>query len=302
MGSHDFDPVAPPMYQQQPEIIEPKKGHGCFFYGCITALVLFVLVLIAIGVAGYLGYRAITGAINEYTDTAPDKLPVVTRSEDEMKDLHKKLDEFKAAMDSGKSSETLILTADDINALINEKEEYRGVANFSIDGDKITGKISFPLSKMKLPLVAGRYLNGTGTFRVSISNGSPVLNAESIEVKGKPVPEDFMKELRKKNLMEDVKEPDASNWFKKVESLEVKDGKIIIKSYAKSKDAPDEETKPADGANEKKEDAKAAEPTPPAEGEKTAPKEKPDEAKPGEAKPPADAPKPAEEAPKPLAA
>ena len=55
------------------------------------------------------------------TDTVPMKLPVVPRTDEEMKELHKRLDQFKEAMDSGKASE-LVLTADDINALINEKE------------------------------------------------------------------------------------------------------------------------------------------------------------------------------------
>jgi hypothetical protein len=297
MGTHDFDPVykQPGGYAEPPE---PKRGHGCFFWGCITVLILFLLLLIIIGVVTYLGYRAVTGAINEYTDTVPVKLPVVTRTDDEMKALHDKLKAFRVAMDSGKTSETLVLTADDINALIDEKEEFRGTAYVSIDGEKITGKISFPLSKTQLPLVSGRYLNGTATFRISIKDGTPILNADAIEVKGKPVPENAMQQLRDQNLMKDaLNDPDARKFFKGVESLEVKDGKIIIKSHRRETEKSDADTakdqdKPADQPKDKAQDGKTGDAKPPADTEKPAEKDKAGDTKPAEPPKPADAPKP----------
>ena len=50
-----------------------RKGRGCFFYGCLTSLVLLLVVFLL----ALFTVRWIRNEINAYTDTAPMTLPKV---------------------------------------------------------------------------------------------------------------------------------------------------------------------------------------------------------------------------------
>src|SRR5947209_5147100 len=112
--------MASSMYDQP----EARKGHGCFFYGCITAIVLAVLLVAAVLFTGYYFYRYAIGLAKEYTETAPTKLPEVDMPKEERASLHERLKAFKEAVNARKPTEPLVLTADDINALIEDNEEF----------------------------------------------------------------------------------------------------------------------------------------------------------------------------------
>ncbi len=87
--------------------------------------------------------------------------------------------------------------------------------------------MSIPLH---LPFVKGRYLNGAASFKASLENGVLIVTAHSIEVKGKPLPEPFMSQLRNENLAKDAyRDPKNAESLRKIESIEVKDGKLTIK-------------------------------------------------------------------------
>ena len=44
-------------------------------------------------------------------------------------------------------------------------------------------------------MVRGRYLNGEADFKASLSDGVLIVTLESVEVNGKKVPDEFMKEF-----------------------------------------------------------------------------------------------------------
>ena len=58
----------------------PPHQRGCFFYGCIIAIVLAVLVAIFVGILVFVGYRWLGRMAEEYTGTAPEQLPVLEMS------------------------------------------------------------------------------------------------------------------------------------------------------------------------------------------------------------------------------
>jgi hypothetical protein len=62
----------------------PKKPRGCFFYGCITGLVLLLLMVLGL----LLGVYYFKKMVNQFTDTKPLALPVVQMSPAEIKALH----------------------------------------------------------------------------------------------------------------------------------------------------------------------------------------------------------------------
>ena len=283
----DFNPGAP-----------AKQGRGCFFYGCITLIVLGVLGLLATGAAMYTAYYYANKMVQDYTATAPMALPPLTITEEDRKSIDDRWKAFHEAADKGEPAE-LELTANDINALISENEALKGTVFISIDGSEIGGKISFPLEKLKIRLfgLAGRYFNGNATFTVTLEDGYLEAHVKSVEVNGKTPPENVMQQLSNENILKDVKFDDETRQkMRKIESLTVKDGKIILKSRAKKT-----EGEPAKADAPKTEEPKADAPKA-EEPRADAPKvEEPKADAPKAEEPKADAPKaeePKAEAPK----
>lgn len=247
-----------------------KKGHGCFFWGCITSLIILVIGVLLIGGGLYYGYRYLVNMAKDYSETAPATLPPATMPVADRKVLHERFDAFTEAVKKDEPVEPIILTADDLNALIDDNPDFKGTAHVTIEGNQIKAEVSLPLRKLPVAELADRYLNGSATLRVSLQNGVLDVRADSLEIKGKPVPPDVLKALREQNLTKDVgNDPEQRKSMEKIDRLEVKDGKIII-TPRKVKAGPP-----------------AADPPP---GAAVPPVDPP----PGEAVPPADPPKPAE--------
>ncbi len=166
-------------------------------------------------------------------------------------------------------TETLVLTSDDINALLEDDPELKGKAYAKIEGNVVKGEISIPLDA--IPGGKGRYLNGEAEFKASLADGVLIVTLDSVEVNGKQIPEEFMKPIRQQNLAKDLyKDEKTSEMIRRLESLEIKDGKIILKVRPK---AAADAAKPTEAG----EDTKKAAAPPASDQPKSAPP--PDEPK-----------------------
>jgi hypothetical protein len=205
-----------------------KPRRGCFFYGCITGLVLLVLVLGALMV----GLHYVKKMVNQYTDTKPMELPTVQMSQGEIDKVKQRFEAFQQAIREQRPTPPLELTADDINALIAsgpERQALKGKFYVSLEGDQLKGEVSMPLQQVGLSMFKGRYLNGSATFSLSFTNGALSVAPQTINVKGKPLPETYLREIRKQNLAADLtKEPKTVAVLQGLEDIQVKEGKLVI--------------------------------------------------------------------------
>jgi hypothetical protein len=246
-----------------------RKPRGCVFYGCIISIVIAVLLALLIGFLIYTAYRLATKFINEYGEDVPAPIPVAVLPADKLEDLKSRVTRFQESLQNAAATEPLVLTADEINALIDSIPFYKGVIAVDLDGDKIRGKVSFPCERIG---IRGKYLNGTATFKVKVDDGRLEVRVDSAEVKGKPISEEDLAKLREENLAKDTNtDPEKAHVIRRIDRIEVKDGKLII--YPKPLPEPKEGAVPA----EKKADDKPAEKKPPekpapTEAEKPAPK------------------------------
>ena len=210
----------------------PKPRHGCLFYGCITGLVLLVLIAVGGLVTFHYAKKAITGLVNNYTDSQPMELPAVQMSQTDIGKLKERWKGFEDAVRAGRPTPPLTLTADEINALIAsgpDQKSIKGKFYLSLDGDRVKGELSLPLQELGWKMVKGRYLNGSGTFNLSLQNGVLFLAPQTITVKGKPVPDMYMQGLRNANLAASLtNQPDASAVLQNLKEIQVKDGKLTI--------------------------------------------------------------------------
>lgn len=240
MASYDPEfyeaPKSPPGYGEP----QPRQ-RGCLFYGCMFASVLSVMLIVVIGGMTYMGLRWVSRLTDEWTATTPMELPKVQINEDQRKAVKDRVDAFFKSLEKGTAHEPLVLSSDDLNALIEESADFRGKIHTQVEGGKLRAQISFPLDKLGLPMLRGRYLNGEAALKASLNNGVLIVTLDALEVNGKHPPDAFLKQLRQQNLAQDAyKNPRNAEILSRFESLEIKDGTIVLQ--------PRQPSKPAAGA------------------------------------------------------
>ncbi len=214
----------------------PPKRRGCFFYGCVTCLVISFI----IGITVFFGVRHVINSLNatiaEYTDTNAMALPKVEMPADELKKLHERIDAFDHALKAHSNAPPLVLTGRDINALLASSTNLNNLKDrfyVALEGDQVKGQMSLPLGDLfKIPLIhtKGRFLNGAGTFKAAVTNGSLFVTVRTLEVKGKPLPDKFMGSLQQQNIAANFNNSTNSTILDRCESMKVTNGTIIIKA------------------------------------------------------------------------
>ena len=210
-----------------------KKKSGCA-KGCAVGCVTVILLAVAAGILLYLGgSKLLKKVADEYTSTSPANLPTVEATPDEVSNLVARVEAFSRALKEGQRGQELTLTSRDINVLIQKNpgcSELAGKVYANLDGDRIRGEASIPLEKLGESF-KGRWLNGSGTFRVETAAGRLLVFMDQLSVRGKPLPEPFMMGIRGKNLAEEAaKNPKNVEALEKIDSISVRDGKLRIVS------------------------------------------------------------------------
>jgi hypothetical protein len=211
---------------------EQPQPRGCLFRGCMIAAVLALV----LALLGYLTVRTIANRVNafiaENTDAQPMEFPKSDVAADELQALEERVTAFNTA--TGTNAPALRLTGRELNALLADSAEMQHMKNWfyvALDGDQIKGRVSLPLeSQFKVPLLhfKGRYLNGAGTFPVAVSNQMLFVGIQTLEVKGKPLPEKFMKRLQEINFAENFNNSTNRAAIANYGSVTVKDGVMVI--------------------------------------------------------------------------
>ncbi len=212
----------------------PKK-HGCFFYGCLTSIIVAVILGVSLGGLFYYGLNKAAGLAVAYTDTQAMELPKVEVDPAVYEALLKRITDFKSAMDAGKSSQ-LILTGNELNMLIAgdaSKSEWKGRMWFEIKGGNIKCQLSWPLDAMSavpgFGALKGRYLNGSAVVSATMETGALFVSLQRLEVRGQSVPEEIMQGFRAENLAKNLyRDKDKAAFLSRLASVGVQDDKLIL--------------------------------------------------------------------------
>lgn len=207
----------------------PKRRKGCLFYGCLTLTACF-LILLVLFLAGLYQFKRL---VYQYTDSSPMALPELHMSTEQMDAVKRRVDTFKDAVNAGRATEPLVLTADDINAIIHTDPELKAlkgrlyVTALEDGRGKLAGSIR--LGDIGAPVFRNRYLNGTATVGVSFQNGILAFKPEELMAKGKPLPAPAMDKIRSMPIASRVNDdPRASVALNRFQSVEIRDGKLIL--------------------------------------------------------------------------
>jgi hypothetical protein len=282
-AGHEANP-----YESDREAKQGKSSRGCCLYGCLISVLLIVLLIVGVGVGGYWW---VSSQVAKWTEDTPADLPTVEYTEEEVAAVEKRVESFKEGLEANEAPEELVLTADDINAMIADDEEIKGHVFIKIEDGKVGGDVSIPTDI--LPGGKGRFFNASATFNVSLENGVLIVTMASAEAKGQKVPQEVIDEMAKQNLAKDLyKEPEVAEVLRRIDSISIEGDKMILRAR-KSGTSSSSGDAPA-GGEESSGDAEAP-------VEKAAADEAPADEAPADEAPAADAPAPPE-APTPPAA
>jgi|ERR1039458_8006966 hypothetical protein len=225
------EPGSPPLPPSAPS---PKK-HGCFFYGCITSLILLLVLAVGLVLGTHYALKYVNRMVVEYTDTNPAPLPSADLSVDGMKGLLERINAFSQTLDEHSNAAPLVLTGPEVNALLANRPElapWKGKFVVTFDGSQTKAQISLPLETFKIPMLdtKGRYLNGRGAFDVTLDNGILSVVVASLEVKGKPVSPQFLAGLQKQNLAASANGGTNGSVFDQIDSLQVTNSTLVVKA------------------------------------------------------------------------
>jgi len=208
----------------------PPKQRGCFFYGCLALAVAGLLCVAAVAAV----YFYVRSVINSYTSTTPVLLEKVEYSKAQMETLKAHLQTFKKALDDGKESAELVLTADDLNALLSQEAQLRGKLFVRVEDDKLKGEISLPLPDVGPLKLKGRYLNGAAVFRVALDASVLDVRLNDVLVQNRPLPAMILRELKGRNLAQEFQtDPRTAADIAKFESLQITNGAVRLRSSAR---------------------------------------------------------------------
>jgi hypothetical protein len=210
-----------------------KPRRGCCFYGCLSGVLLLVVVLVGALVAVGMGRRW----LNERLDTKPAPLPVVQMSPEQVQQVCGRVKAFEQAIGEHHSTPPLELTVDDLNALISELPELEAakgkVAVTALEPGLIKVQVSVPLGQVGRLNLRGRYLNGVAAIGFSLQDAQLHFTLEGLTAKGKPMPELLLRRARKAAQARDPArdfniDPRTTAALEQIQSVAVKDGKLVI--------------------------------------------------------------------------
>lgn len=228
---------------------------GCLLGGCLGLLLLMLGGLAAIGVGSVWFYRQ---QIAKYTSGEARPLPIVEVSQQELQQLEARVEAFQEQVEQGEAADQLVLTADDINALISKEEKLRGKVYVTLEDGLIKAEVSIPASA--LPGGKDRFFNGSVTVNASLEDGVLIVTLEEAEVNGQPVPEEIMSEIRKQNLAKDMyQDPETAEKLRRFERLIVEGDKLILIPKPASPADSQPDSNPASKSNSTSELTPAAE-------------------------------------------
>ena len=228
---------------------EPQKrsSRNCLVFGCLLPILGVVVLLI---VATIVGIRFVKTQVNRYTAEQAVELPKVELPAEELAEIRGRIDTFRDTLAAGEAPpDALVLTADEINALIQQQDDLKGRIFVKIQDGQVSGDVSIPTDF--LPGGAGRFFNASATFNVLLMDGKLIVTLVAAEVQGTPVPQEVVDNIRQHNLAQDAhNDPELAAVLKKFSSLEIVDDRIILMPRGGLQEPAASPAAPAAGAAE----------------------------------------------------
>jgi hypothetical protein len=180
----------------------PKRGMGHPAKGCLTLIVLAIL-LVVVGIGGsfwtvrhvYLSDKpAPISEASAPTATGAAKPGEISvdAAREKSGEVRERLDTMKKAARDHERTE-VELSAEDINSLIAANRKSRGTASVDINDTDLHAQFSIPLERLDLPFrnalgLGDRYLNATATITAPPGTNASSVQLNEVTLNGHTIP------------------------------------------------------------------------------------------------------------------
>ena len=223
--------MIPPPGQPPVIVVQKRSGWGCFAIGCVVVIVLLLIGGAIVAGLGFFTYSK----VSKLTSDQPAAIATFDGGDSMYQAASKKLDAFKQDADVHRPSR-LELTADEINTLIAHNPDTSGSQlHFFVrlHDDAANVQLSLPTSMLPVSIFPGRYLNAEADFTPSLDSAKNLnVNLHSLKIAAEAVPPDQLAPLQMQvNTainFQIQRSSDAQEFLSHANSVEVRDGKLII--------------------------------------------------------------------------
>ena len=204
---------------------DTKRSKILLYCGIPLGAVL--IVVLAVSLYYYMLFRRFK---NEYTEEKPAVIQHEAVNQKQQAHLNAKYNTIKDVIKNHKKAE-LKFTSEEFSQLMAYSPETKGFAKqakFWLEGDKVKADLSISLDS--IPKMKGRHLNGLFTFSVAVREQKMHLHIDECLVRGKPIAPSYLKILNSQNLVQLLSRQSDTSFMEYIDTLEVADGKLIIKT------------------------------------------------------------------------
>ncbi len=209
-----------------------KKRRGCLFYAFIFGSILSIFLVLGV-LAGLKSTLA-------FFDKTAVPVPTSKMSPQDIAKVRERVDAFRQAVRAHESPVPLTLTADEVNALIKGDPDLEPLRDkvyvADMQGDSIKAQVSVSLGELGAVKFKDRYFNGFVTIKPTLNSGTLRLKPQKVvTLRGRAVPDKYVEVIQNVNFAKGLnKEPRVSAALDWIQSIEVKDGKLVIVPKSRS--------------------------------------------------------------------
>jgi len=204
-----------------------ENRGNCALWGCASLLVIAIVGIVVVTISAKILFNNFR---DTYTDTEATELPIVEMEAEKIESLLDKVDDYYGSLENGDASDPLTLTEKELNALVQyhpELDDLSRIVYFTLEDDLLNGELSVPLDQF--PGFGGRYFNGNASFDLVFGDDGLEVFIVEAEVKGDPVPEDYLGGFRQQNMAHKYQEDsNTRDVMDRIEDIEIREGILII--------------------------------------------------------------------------
>lgn len=209
----------------------PKSSSNAT--GCIIGCaIVFVVGLLGTTLLLFMGFKLAQSKLSTITEEVPRELPALDLEPAERQASEEKLAAFRTAMETGGEPREFSFTGDDLNVMIRDSdvgEVFGDSIYVTIANGEVRGEVSFNLGEF-IPLLDGRYMNGSATFNVFTEGGRLHVYMASFQYKGEAASQEVMDGLSNQDFAAELADdPEFKRWVEKIESIQVEGDTMTVK-------------------------------------------------------------------------
>lgn len=216
-----------------------NRGFGCLGYGCIVAVVLFLLVIVSIVMGGRWALR---NSVDLFTTEKPVAVPTLTIDDATRSAVAEKLALLGKLIEDPRSSGDVVLSQRDILGLL-DSTPFKQSAFVELQGDAVAGTFSFPMtalgewgaSRWIIGDMLNRYVTGTAKARLQVDDGRAAITFENLTLNGQVFDGDALKEANEwvSGFVNGLKSDGTDKSFlDRVGSLRIQNGEALLRVRA----------------------------------------------------------------------